>query len=322
MMPSDDEPTGIALDRLIVDARHGLWSDPPRLPARWFYDDVGSRLFDEITRLPEYYPTRAETEILTEHSADVAGLTEATTLIELGSGTSTKTRLLLTALTASGRRIRFVPIDVSGSTLEDAAQTIERRHPTVQVTPVVADFADSLGELPGEPGRRLLIFLGSTIGNLEVAERRRFLERLRKAFAPGDHFLLGADLVKDAGRLVAAYDDEAGVTAAFNRNLVTVLGRELKATGLRPDDFGHVATWNSAQSRIEMRLRARRPIRAYFAVLEKEWRLEGGEEILTEISTKFRLADLRAELAEHRLEAIRVWTDAAGDFSLTLCRAT
>src|SRR5437763_7652708 len=132
LMPPDDEPTRLALDRLIEDARNGLWSAPPRLPARWFYDDVGSRLFDEITRLPEYYPPRAETEILTEHSADVGGLTEATRLIELGSGTSTKTRLLLAALTTGGRRIRFVPIDVSGSTLEDAAQTIVRRHPTVQ----------------------------------------------------------------------------------------------------------------------------------------------------------------------------------------------
>ena len=321
-MPSEVTPTGTALARLVADARDGLWSDPPRLPARWFYDEVGSRLFDGITRLPEYYPTRAETEILSEHSADIAGLTGATTLIELGSGTSTKTGLLLTALTTGGRPLGFVPIDVSASTLEAAASSIGGRYPSVRVTPVVGDFADALGGLPGEPGQRLLIFLGSTIGNLEVPERQEFLERLRTALAPGDHFLLGADLVKDVGRLVAAYDDAAGVTAAFNRNLIAVLVRDLDAVGVGPEDFDHVARWNPDRSRIEMRLRARRLIRAYFALLEKEWRLETGEEMLTEISTKFRLADLRAELAEHRLETVRAWTDAAGDFSLILARAT
>src|SRR4051812_29431260 len=321
LMSADLALATTALDRLIADALGGLWNDPPRLPARWFYDDAGSRLFDEITRLPEYYPARAETEILRERSAEIARLTGATTLVELGAGTSTKTRLLLSALTADGRPIHFVPIDVSAATLDSAARIIASRYPSAQVTPVVADFAESLDDLPGEPGRRLLIFLGSTIGNLEITERLEFLERVRSAVAPGDHFLLGADLVKDARRLVAAYDDARGVTAAFNRNLIAVLRRELKGVGLRPDDFDHVAVWNVAQSRIEMRLRARRAIRAEFAVLDKEWTLEAGEEMLTEISTKFRAAELRDELADHGLETVKGWTDAAGDYLLSLTRA-
>jgi L-histidine Nalpha-methyltransferase len=310
-----------ALDRLISDARAGLWGDPPSLPARWFYDETGSRLFDEITRLPEYYPARAETEILVEHSAAIARLTGAATLVELGAGTSTKTRLLLTALTGGHRPIHFVPIDVSAATLEAAARIIGGRYPTVQVMPVVADFAESLDDLPGQPGRRLVIFLGSTIGNLEVAERQAFLDRLRAALAPGDHFLLGADLVKDARRLVAAYDDASGVTAAFNRNLIAVLRRDLKGVGLRPEDFDHVAVWNATQSRIEMRLRARRPIHARFAVLDKDWTLERGEEMLTEISTKFHPSDLRAELLRHGLATVQAWTDAGADYLLSLTRA-
>jgi L-histidine N-alpha-methyltransferase len=304
-------------ERLLRDVREGLTQDPPWIPARWFYDEKGSLLFDDITTLPEYYPTRCETEILTEHAADVAELTGADTLVELGSGTSTKTRLLLDAFTDRGPLL-FVPIDVSTEVLGDAARTIAATYPTVTVEALVADFEDPLGALPGAPGRRLVAFLGGTIGNLNVEGRAAFLSRLRSAMDAGDHFLLGADLVKDVGRLVAAYDDSAGVTAAFNRNLIDVLRSALHAEGLVADDFEHVARWNDADSRIEMWLRARRPIRAHFPELDLDWALPAGGELLTEISVKFELPALRDELQAHGFGPVQTWTDTDGDFSLTL----
>jgi L-histidine N-alpha-methyltransferase len=307
-------------ERLIADACAGLWNRPPRLPARWFYDETGSRLFDEITRLPEYYPSRTETAVLEQRSADIAAITGADTLIELGSGTSTKTQLLISALLEQGPALRFVPMDVSSEVLFEAASTLARKYPRIVVEPVVADFGEPFDVLPGVPGRRLLIFLGGTIGNFEPDERADFLGRVHDALDPGDHLLLGADLRKDPLRLVRAYDDAAGVTAAFNRNLITVLSRELEADGLDPEDFAHVARWNPAESRIEMRLRARRRVEAHFAVLQRTWRFEPGEEFLTEISVKFDLEQLR-ELLEASGFAIRAqWTDPAADFSVTLLR--
>jgi L-histidine N-alpha-methyltransferase len=307
--------------RLADDVRAGLWQRPPSLPARWFYDERGSRLFDEITQLPEYYPTRRETEILRQHSDDIVRSSGARTLLEFGSGTSTKTRLLLGAFTTGGRTVHFVPIDVSEAVLTESAQVIARDFPTVTVDPVVADFNEPFPALPGRPGERLIIFLGGTIGNFDDAERDRFLTRVRAALSPGDHFLLGADLVKPPSRLVAAYDDSAGVTADFNRNLIEVLRAELDADGLYVDDFQHVARWNPARHRIELWLRARRDVTAYFRALDREWKLPAGDEMLTEISVKFRLPELRAELQAHALEPVRTWTDHAGDFSLTLARA-
>jgi L-histidine Nalpha-methyltransferase len=307
--------------RIAADVRAGLWQSPPRLPARWFYDERGSRLFDEITRLPEYYPTRRETEILRAHSRDIVVGTGATTLLELGSGTSTKTRLLLDAFTAGARALQFVPLDVSAAVLAESAAIIAGDYPTVTVRPAVADFNEPFDALTGTPGRRLVIFLGGTIGNFDGAERAGFLDRIRAALAPGDHFLLGADLVKAPSRLVAAYDDSAGVTAEFNRNLIEVLRTELDAEGLYVDDFQHVARWNPAEHRIEMWLRARRDVSAHFRALDRDWKLPAGQEMLTEISVKFRLPELRAELSGHGLEPVQTWTDDNGDFSLTLSRA-
>ena len=305
--------------RLAEDARAGLWQVPPSLPPRWFYDERGSRLVDEITRLPEYYPTRRETEILQEHSADIAGLTEATTLVELGSGTSTKTRLLLNAFMAGQRSLEFVPIDISAEVLSEAAEVIAQDYPGVRVSPIIADFHEPLPELPG--GRRLVMFLGGTIGNLDHGERSAFLRRIRACLTPGDHFLLGADLVKAPSRLVAAYDDSAGVTAEFNRNLIEVMRSQLDAEGLYVDDFQHVARWNPVERRVEMWLRVRRDVTAHFRVLNRDWKLPAGTEMLTEISVKFQLPDLRHELGAHGLEPVRTWTDHSGDFSLTLTRA-
>jgi L-histidine N-alpha-methyltransferase len=308
-------------ERLERDVRAGLTASPPWLPARWFYDEKGSLLFDEITSLPEYYPTRREIEILRAHSADVAASTSATTVIELGAGFSTKTRLLLDAFTSGDRSLLFVPLDVSVEALTHAARTIAAAYPTVRVEAVVADFEDPLGPLPGVAGERLVVFLGGTIGNLNADDRAAFLQRLRVAMAPGDHFLLGADLIKDPERLVAAYDDSAGVTAAFNRNIIEVLRYELRADGLSADDFGHVARWNPERSQIEMWLRAVRDVNAYFPTLNLRWSLPRGGELLTEISVKFELPTLHAELARAGLTPITSWTDDAGDFSVTLSRA-
>jgi L-histidine N-alpha-methyltransferase len=300
------------------DVREGLWQDPPSLPARWFYDERGSRLFDEITRLPEYYPTRRETEILEQHSDDIVALTKATTMLELGSGMSTKTRLLLSAFTAGDRTLLFVPLDVSAEVLTEAAQTIAADYPSVTVEPVVADFNEPFAELPGTPGERLIIFLGGTIGNFDDDERDQFLARIADALAPGDHFLLGADLVKPPSRLIAAYDDSSGVTAEFNRNLIEVLRAELDADGLYVDDFQHVARWNPQLHRVEMWLRARRDVDVHFNALDRDWKLPAGAEMLTEISVKFRLPELQQELRDHRLDLVESWTDAKHDYSLTL----
>jgi L-histidine N-alpha-methyltransferase len=300
------------------DVREGLWQDPPSLPARWFYDERGSRLFDEITRLPEYYPTRRETEILEGHSADIVRLTNATAMLELGSGMSTKTRLLLSAFTAGDRTLHFVPLDVSAEVLTEAAQAIADDYPSVTVEPVVADFTEPFADLPGTPGERLIVFLGGTIGNFDEDEREGFLKRIADALAPGDHFLLGADLVKPPSRLIAAYDDSSGVTAEFNRNLIEVLRVELDAEGLYVDDFQHIARWNPQLHRVEMWLRARRDVSVHFNTLDRDWKLPAGAEMLTEISVKFRLPELQDELRSHGLDPVESWTDREDDYSLTL----
>ena len=309
-----------ARERLESDVRTGLNDSPPWLPARWFYDEKGSLLFEEITALPEYYPTRRETEILADHSTDIASITQATTLVELGSGTSSKTRMLLEALTAGERELLFVPLDVSVEILAHAARMIAGAYPTITVEAHVADFEDAF-VLPGEPGRRLVAFLGGTIGNLNDEQRAHFLGRLRCAMAPGDCLLLGADLVKDIERLVTAYDDSAGVTAAFNRNIIDVVVRELRVENLSPEDFRHVARWNSERSRIEMWLRAVRDVDAWFPTLGMSWQLPAGGELLTEISVKFEIRHLHAELAAAGFAVAETWTDDGGDFSLTLARA-
>jgi L-histidine N-alpha-methyltransferase len=303
---------------LRADVAEGLTATPKGLPPKWFYDDVGSQLFDEITRLPEYYPTRRERWILEHHAADVARLSGADTLVELGSGTSEKTRLLLDAFVArsDGEFRRFVPFDVSEATLRDAAAAVASEYPTVLVHAVVGDFEHHLGTLPGG-GRRLVAFLGGTIGNLDPKQRAQFLSDLAAGLAPGDGLLLGTDLVKDVGRLVAAYDDAAGVTAAFNRNVLAVVNRELDAD-FDPDRFVHVAVYDAEQDWIEMRLRATVAHQVRVADLDLDVSFAAGEEMRTEISAKFRRPGVESELAAAGLELARWWTDPAGDFALSL----
>ncbi|HEX7165597.1 MAG TPA: L-histidine N(alpha)-methyltransferase [Acidimicrobiales bacterium] len=303
---------------LVRDVRAGLTSSPKRMPPVWFYDDVGSQLFDEITRLPEYYLTRAERSILDAHARDIAELAKADTLVELGSGTSEKTRILLDALRDAGSLARFVPLDVSEQTLRDAAMSIASDYAGIDVHAVVGDFHRHLADLPRD-GTWLVAFLGSTIGNLDPAERRRFLFDLDCAMEAGDRLLLGTDLVKPVEVLLAAYDDEQGVTARFNKNLLSVLNREVGAT-FEPERFAHVARWNADASRMEMWLRSLADQTVEVAGLGFEVTFAVGEEMRTEISSKFTEAGVRDELWEAGFVVDASWTDDEGRFLLTLAR--
>ena len=298
------------------DARAGLTATPKDLPPKWFYDERGCELFEAITRLPEYYPTRAERSSLDARAGEIARATGADTLVELGSGTSEKTRVLLGALAQAGSLRRFVPFDVSEPTLRTAATAIEREFPGVDVHAVVGDFERHLSLLPTS-GRRVVAFLGGTIGNLAPDGRARFLREVATGLSPGDAFLLGTDLVKDPARLVAAYDDAAGVTAAFNRNVLAVLNRELDADFV-PEHFEHVARWAPQDEWIEMRLRSPEAQTARVAGLGLDVAFAAGEEMRTEISAKFRRERVEAELAAAGLGLTHWWTDPPGDFALSL----
>ncbi|MEU0083442.1 L-histidine N(alpha)-methyltransferase [Streptomyces sp. NPDC006274] len=302
---------------LRADVLHGLTRTPKSLPPKWFYDARGSELFEEITRLPEYYPTRAEREILAARAPEIAAATGARTLVELGSGSSEKTRFLLDALPGLHT---YVPVDVSESALEGAAEALLAERPALNVHALIADFTRGLA-LPGTPGPRLVAFLGGTIGNLLPGERAVFLRSVRSLLDPGDFLLLGTDLVKDEEVLVRAYDDAAGVTAAFNKNVLAVLARELGAD-VDPDDFDHVALWNSENEWIEMRLRARSAFTVKIRELDLAVPFEAGEELRTEVSAKFRQDGVRTELRAAGLELTHWWTDEEGRFALSLSTAS
>lgn len=303
---------------LADDVRRGLGSAPRTLPPKWLYDDRGSELFDRITRLPEYYPTEAERRLLAEHATDIVSVTGAQTVVELGSGTSDKTRTLLDAFTAGGELRRFVPVDVSEATLRSAAEMLSQRYPGLQVEALVGDFTLHLGHLP-QGDRKVVAFLGGTIGNFYVEERAAFLGALADSLAPGDWLLLGTDVVKDADRLVAAYHDSQGVTAEFVTNSLAVLNRELGAD-FDLDAFRYVPFWDPAMERMDLRLRAEVPQRVTLPGADLVIDLAAGEEIRVEISSKFRPEGLRAELAAAGFAADHLWTD--GDYALTLARRT
>jgi L-histidine N-alpha-methyltransferase len=309
---------------LAEETARGLRATPPWTPPVWFYDDVGSMLFDEITRLPEYYPTRAERSILEAHAGDIARLSGAEVLVELGSGTSDKTRLLIDGLRDAGTLRRFVPFDVSEAVLRSAAAAIATEHPGLEVHAVVGDFHRHLGDIPRggwsgsqHGGRRLVAFLGGTIGNLDPAQRARFLFDIDAMLDPGESFLLGTDLVKDPARLLAAYDDAAGVTAAFDRNALAVMNRELGAD-FDPGAFDHRSHWDEEHSWIEMHLVAREAQVVHVEALDLEVRFAAGEHLRTEISAKFTPDRLREELWAAGLVVQEQWTDDDGDFLLTL----
>jgi L-histidine N-alpha-methyltransferase len=305
-----------AAQALRRDVRDGLAQTPKSLPPKWFYDSVGSDLFDQITRLPEYYPTRAEAQILRARSESIAVASGADTLVELGSGTSEKTRLLLDALRDSGSLRRFIPFDVDAGVLSAAGSAIQREYPGVEIDAVCGDFEEHLGKIP-RVGRRLVVFLGSTIGNLTPGPRADFLLALSDTLQPGDCLLLGTDLVKDVKRLERAYDDSAGVTAQFNRNVLAVVNRELDAD-FDLDAFDHIARWNADEERIEMWLRASGSQQVRIAALDLNVDFAAGEEMLTEVSCKFRPDGVENELAAAGLRRTHWWTDPAGDFGLSL----
>ncbi len=307
---------GALADQMAVDVRKGLTSTPKTLPPKYFYDARGSELFDEITRLEEYYPTRAERAILDAHADDIALATRARTLVELGSGTSEKTRLLLRALTGVGTLERFVPFDVDPAVLKDASAGVAEEFPSLEVAPVVGDFEHHLGHLPSHP-QKLVAFLGSTIGNLDPGQRARFLAEVRATLHDGDALLLGTDLVKDPSRLVAAYDDRGGVTAEFDKNVLRVLNRDLDAD-FDADAFEHVALWDPEHEWIEMLLESTRRQDVRVAALDLDVSFTQGEQLRTEISAKFRHEGVVAELGSAGLEVVHWWTDPAGDFGLSL----
>ena len=291
-------------------------ADPKSIPPVWFYDERGSQLFEEITRLPEYYPTRAERHLLETHASTIAELSKADTLVELGAGSCEKTRVLLSALRDLGTLSTYVPFDISDEFLRDAASTLSAEYAPLAVHLVIGDFSEHLAAIPTD-GRRMVAFLGGTIGNLDPARRARFLFDLNCTMSSDDSLLLGADLVKDRKRLVAAYDDAAGVTARFNKNVLHVLNEQLGGN-FDPDLFAHVALWNEADQWIEMRLRALVPSEVALREAGISVSFARGEDILTEISAKFTADRIEEELGEAGFVIDDMWGAEEGEFLLTL----
>jgi len=302
--------------RMRADALSGLRADTKSIPPVWFYDERGSQLFEEITRLPEYYPTRAERLLLERYAPTVAELSKADTLVELGAGACDKTRVLLSALQQFGTLAKYVPFDVSDEFLRDAASSLSSEYHGLQVHLVIGDFSEHLAQIPTD-GRRMVAFLGGTIGNLDPSRRARFLFDLNCSMSSDDSLLLGADLVKDRRRLVAAYDDAAGVTAAFNKNVLHVLNAQLGGN-FDPDLFAHVALWNEEEQWIEMRLQAEEAAEVTLEDAGISVNLAKGEEILTEISAKFTPARIEEELGAAGFVIDGMWGAEEGEFLLTL----
>jgi L-histidine N-alpha-methyltransferase len=304
---------------LAEDVLDGLTRPFKELPPKHFYDARGAELFDQICELPEYYPTRAERAILERTATELAALTNAVELVELGSGTAAKTRVLLDALHAAGTLQRYVPMDVTESMVRDCAETLTEEYPGLRVHGVIGDFERHLDRVPPAIGPRIVAFLGGTVGNFQPGSRRRFLRGVAGLLGPQDHLLMGTDLVKDPGVLEAAYDDEQGVTAEFNRNVLSVLNRELQAD-FDPDDFDHIALFDPEHEWIEMRLRSRREHTTLVRALDLPVHFDAGEEVRTEISAKFTPERLEGDLSAAGLELVRWLTDPEELFALTVSR--
>ncbi|MBW8795541.1 MAG: L-histidine N(alpha)-methyltransferase [Streptomyces sp.] len=304
---------------LRADIHGGLTSTPKSTAPTWFYDARGSELFEEITQLPEYPLWRAELGLLQSHAQDVAACTGARTMVELGSGSSTKSKLIIEALGPTG--LSYVPVDVSADALHQASAQLVQDYPGIRLHALRADFTTPL-VLPALPedGPRLIAFLGSTLGNFRRPARGPFLRGLRDIMRPEDFLLIGADLVKPEHEMTAAYDDAQGITAEFDKNLLYVLNRELDAD-FDPDAFDHVSVWNSAESHIEMRLRSRVEQLVKVRGLDLAVPFARGEEWITERSAKFTVDGLRTEMAEAGLRTRQLWADPDAGFTLTLATA-
>ena len=307
-------------EQLRRDVSAGLSAEHKSIPSAWFYDELGSHLFDEITRLEEYYQTRTERSLLARHAAEIVALSGARSLVELGSGTCEKTRVLLDQMERNSQLDSIVPIDISVEMLERSVEELGREYPSASVRGLASDFDSALEALPDVPGR-LVAFLGGTIGNFSSSGRSVLFKNLSDQLRDGEWFLLGCDLVKDPARLVAAYDDAQGVTAAFNKNILSVINRELRAD-FDLDAFAHVAIWNPEEKWIEMRLRSLVEQTVTVRDLELKVDLSDGEEILTEISAKFSLDGIEAELSGSGFDVMEQWTDPQHDFALALARQT
>jgi L-histidine Nalpha-methyltransferase len=312
-------PQGGPMASLAEDVREGLSSPFKELPPKYFYDERGSRLFEEITELPEYYPTRAERSILDAQAGEIVGAARPRTLIELGSGACAKTRCLLDAMRERGLLETYVPVDISEEITREACRWLVEEYAGLRVHGVICDYETHLERIPREEGA-LIAFLGGTIGNFRPATRRSFLARIATLMYPNDRFLLGTDLVKDRARLEAAYNDAGGVTAEFNKNVLRVLNRELGAD-FDPDAFEHRAFWDEHLLWMDIRLRSRGDQLVEIPALEMEARFADGEEMRTEISAKFTREGLERIYREAGLEMTEWWTDPEGLFGLSLARA-
>jgi L-histidine Nalpha-methyltransferase len=301
---------------LYEETLRSLQAEVKELPAVWLYDERGSRLYEEITRLPDYYLPRREGEILRARAPAIAGRTQATTLVELGAGNAKNTRLLLDALDSAGTLERFIPLDVSEQTLRASAEAIEAAYPRISVEAIVGDFERDLDLLPGG-GRRLIAFLGSTIGNLYPDQRARLLTALADSLTPSDALLLGVDLVKDVARVEAAYNDPDGVTEAFVRNALTAVNRELDAM-FDQRRFVYAARWDPDHEWMDIGFRARQAHEVSIGRLGIELTFDVDEPLRVEISSKFRREPFELEAARAGLRVESWWTDAAGDFAVAL----
>jgi L-histidine N-alpha-methyltransferase len=299
------------------DVLDGLTKPFKELPPKHFYDTRGSELFDRICELPEYYPTRTERAILEAHAADIVRAGRTQELLELGSGYATKTRVLLDAMAAAGRPCRYLPFDVAEAVVRQTAEDLVDEYPGLSVHGVIGDFERHLDRVPPSEGPRTVAFLGGTIGNFPPGSRRRLLRGIAATLGPDDRLLLGTDLVKDPELIRRAYDDDAGITAEFNRNVLYVLNRELGAD-FDPDGFEHVALFDAEREWIEMRLRALRTATVTIPALNLEVSFAAGEEVRTEISAKFTRERLEGDYAAAGLRLTDWWTDADGLFALSL----
>ncbi|MES1926807.1 hypothetical protein T31B1_15850 [Salinisphaera sp. T31B1] len=305
---------------LVDDVRAGLLSPPRRLPPKYFYDDHGSRLFEAICETPEYYPSRAEAALLAEHGVDIIEATRPEHLLELGSGSSRKTRHLFDACDRLGAACTYWPFDVSAQMMLDAGTALADDYPWLDVHALIGDYTGGLAgvSLP-EAGRRLIVFLGGTLGNFEPADAQAMLEEIAALMRGDDALLLGLDRVKDRGRLEAAYDDAQGITAEFNRNVLSVLNRELDAD-FPVADYRHRAVFDAEHARIEMRLVAERGHRVSLGALDETIAIDAGEEIVTEFSHKFTPASIQRLLARAGLKLDAHFEAGDGDYSLLIAR--
>ena len=312
--------TELLISPIAEDVLQGLSAEPKRLPPKLFYNAEGSRLFEEITRTPEYYPTRTEHAILEQFAGEVVRAAgNNLTLVELGAGSAYKTRVLIRAILRRQLRLEFHPVDVSTAALKEAVASLNGDFPRLRVSPIAADYSQRLPDLGTQAGRKLVLFIGSTIGNFEPEEAREFLKRLRASLQPGDALLLGFDMVKDPQVLHAAYNDAAGITAKFNKNVLVRINRELGAD-FDPDEFNHVAFWNSRNSRIEMHLESRVDQQVWIRDLGRGFQFSFGERIHTENSYKFTADSISRLLRHSGLKLEQTWCDSNRWFSVLLAR--